>query len=123
MEKRALSGSAKRKQRKEKEAKDAALVQHIPSILTRFQLTSLQLQKADIELMTAVRLLILLRDFVSAQRGLFTDFENEALAVPGVCQACARRTNMTSSAPESANDLRMTAQKKMRYLMGKANYK
>ena len=61
-------------------------MQHIPSILTRFQLTSLQLQKADIELMTAVRLLILLRDFVSAQRGLFTDFENEALAVPGVCQ-------------------------------------
>jgi len=36
MEKRALSGSAKRKQRKEKEAKDAALVQHIPSISTFF---------------------------------------------------------------------------------------
>jgi len=36
--------------------------------------------------MTAVYLLISLRDFVSAQRGLLTDFENEALAVPGVCQ-------------------------------------
>ncbi|KAL7400230.1 hypothetical protein ABVT39_008832 [Epinephelus coioides] len=56
------------------------------TILTRFQLTSLQLQKADIELMTAVRLLRSLREFVSAQRDLFTDFEKEALAVPGVCQ-------------------------------------
>lgn len=36
MEKRAHSGSAKRKQRKEKEAKDAALVQQIPSISTFF---------------------------------------------------------------------------------------
>ncbi|KAL7395864.1 hypothetical protein ABVT39_024568 [Epinephelus coioides] len=45
-----------------------------------------QLQKADIELMTAVRLLRSLREFVSAQRDLFTDFEKEALAVPGVCQ-------------------------------------
>lgn len=56
------------------------------TILARFQLTSLQLQKADIDLMTAVRLLKSLRDFVLAQRGIFTDFEREALAVPGVCQ-------------------------------------
>ena len=34
--------------------------------------------------MTAVHLLISLSDFVSAQRGLFTDFEKEALAVPDV---------------------------------------
>ena len=36
MEKWALSGSAKQKLRKEKEAKDAALVQQIPSISTFF---------------------------------------------------------------------------------------
>ncbi|KAL7404088.1 hypothetical protein ABVT39_009294 [Epinephelus coioides] len=36
MEKWALSGSAKQKQRKEKEAKNAALVQQIPSISTFF---------------------------------------------------------------------------------------
>uniref|UniRef100_A0A672HX76 TTF-type domain-containing protein n=1 Tax=Salarias fasciatus TaxID=181472 RepID=A0A672HX76_SALFA len=49
------------------------------TILTRFHLTSLQLQKEDMELRTAVRLLKGLCDFISAQRNLSTDFEKEAL--------------------------------------------
>lgn len=51
------------------------------TILTQFQMTSLQFQKADINLMTAVQLPRSLRDFVSAQRGRFADFEKEDLAV------------------------------------------
>lgn len=47
-------------------------------------MTGLQLQKADIDLMTAMQRLRFLHDFVSAQRDHFAGFEREALAVPGV---------------------------------------
>lgn len=56
------------------------------TILMRFRMTSLHLQKADLDLMTAGESLRSLREFVSAQRDRFADFEDEALAVPGVCQ-------------------------------------
>ncbi|KAG8010370.1 hypothetical protein GBF38_014654 [Nibea albiflora] len=47
MEKWALSGSVKRKQKKEKEAKDAALVQQIPSISTFFTRKPMQDDQLD----------------------------------------------------------------------------
>lgn len=49
------------------------------TILSRFQPTSIILQKTDIDLATAVRALESLCDFVSAQKGLFNNFELQAL--------------------------------------------
>ena len=45
-------------------------------------MTSLQLQKSYINLMTAVHLLRSLRDLVSAQRDHFEYFQKEVFAVP-----------------------------------------
>lgn len=50
------------------------------TILSKFQATSIILQKTDIDLATAVRALESLRDVVSA-RGLFNNFELQALNV------------------------------------------
>lgn len=51
------------------------------TILQRFQATSLQLQKHDIDIHTATQLLLSLRDFVAAQRDNFAFFEGSALTV------------------------------------------
>ncbi|KAL7881031.1 hypothetical protein SRHO_G00032850 [Serrasalmus rhombeus] len=51
------------------------------TILQRFQATSLQLQKHDIDICTATQLLLSLRDFVAAQRDNFEVFEGAALNV------------------------------------------
>ncbi|XP_038156371.1 zinc finger MYM-type protein 1-like [Cyprinodon tularosa] len=53
------------------------------TVLSRFQATSLQLQKADMDLGTAVRLLESLRTFVLSQRDLFDHFEQKALNMLG----------------------------------------
>lgn len=50
-------------------------------ILERFQATSLQLQREDMDLLTATQLLSSLRDFVAAQRDQFEKFERAALNV------------------------------------------
>lgn len=51
------------------------------TILQRFQATSLQLQKPNININTATQLLISLCDFVAAQRDNFAHFERSALSV------------------------------------------
>ncbi|KAL6480194.1 hypothetical protein MHYP_G00112270 [Metynnis hypsauchen] len=51
------------------------------TILQRFQATSLQLQKHDIDIHTATQLLLSLCDFVAAQRDNFAFFEGSALIV------------------------------------------
>lgn len=51
------------------------------TILQRFQATSLQLQKPEININTATQLLISLRDFVAAQRDNFAHFERSAWSV------------------------------------------
>lgn len=54
------------------------------TVLFRFQATSMLLQKADMDLATAARLLESLRNFVLAQTDLFDHFEQKALNLLGV---------------------------------------
>ncbi len=71
----------------------AFMAQFWNTILERFHATSVCLQKSDMDLLTAVRLLESLREFVSAQRELFEHFERSALSVPGVCQSYKHEVN------------------------------
>ncbi|XP_057188964.1 zinc finger MYM-type protein 1-like [Triplophysa rosa] len=56
-------------------------------ILSRFKVTSESLQKADMELMTAIHLFESLRSWVVSLRDQFDHFETAAKNVPGVCQS------------------------------------
>ncbi|KAL7870428.1 hypothetical protein SRHO_G00079250 [Serrasalmus rhombeus] len=71
------------------------------TILQRFQATSLQLQKHDIDICTATQLLLSLRDFVAAQRDNFEVFEGAALNVT------------TAVSQEYRHDLQRTKKRKI----------
>ncbi|KAL7848786.1 hypothetical protein SRHO_G00204090 [Serrasalmus rhombeus] len=71
------------------------------TILQRFQATSLQLQKHDIDICTATQLLLSLRDFVAAQRNNFEVFEGAALNVT------------TAVSQEYRHDLQRTKKRKI----------
>lgn len=66
------------------------------TVLNRFKLTSNGLQKRDMDLMTAVRLLESLYTYVASLRGQFADFETSARAVLGVTQTYQSETNRVS---------------------------
>uniref|UniRef100_A0A3B1JF76 TTF-type domain-containing protein n=1 Tax=Astyanax mexicanus TaxID=7994 RepID=A0A3B1JF76_ASTMX len=71
------------------------------TILQRFQASSLQLQKHDIDICTAPQLLLSLRDFVAAQRDNFEVFEGAALNVT------------TAVSQEYRHDLQRTKKRKI----------
>uniref|UniRef100_A0A3B1JTW1 TTF-type domain-containing protein n=1 Tax=Astyanax mexicanus TaxID=7994 RepID=A0A3B1JTW1_ASTMX len=71
------------------------------TILQRFQASSLQLQKHDIDICTATQLLLSLRDFVAAQRDNFEVFEGAALNVT------------TAVSQEYRHDLQRTKKRKI----------
>ena len=66
------------------------------TVLHRFKLTSDSLQKMDMDLNTAVRLLESLRTYIASLRGQFTNFETRARAVTGVTQTYHSETHRVS---------------------------
>ena len=64
----------------------AFMAKFLDTILSRFQATSAILQQSNIAIVTAVRALESLHDFVAAQRDIFDSFERAALSLPGVGQ-------------------------------------
>uniref|UniRef100_A0A8C5GFL1 TTF-type domain-containing protein n=1 Tax=Gouania willdenowi TaxID=441366 RepID=A0A8C5GFL1_GOUWI len=66
------------------------------TVLQRFKLTSNSLQKREMDLMTAVRLLESLHTYVASLRGQFGYFETSARAITGVTQAYQSETHRVS---------------------------
>lgn len=60
------------------------------TVLDRFQATSKQLHRHDIDIFTATRLISSLLEFVAAQRDGFEAFERAAMNVSGVSH-CYKR--------------------------------
>ena len=65
----------------------ALMAQFWNCVLSRFKITSVSLQRPDIDLMTAIHLLESLRSWVISLREKFDHFESSAKSIPGVCHS------------------------------------